>query len=68
MRLISASCICFRQYLTNALLESGERETKVCGLDRVSNPGPLVLESNALPTALRGPDLRQEKHVQEKTC
>ena len=27
--------------------------------DPVSNPGPLVLESDALPTALRGPaDLR----------
>ena len=24
-------------------------------LDQVSNPGPLVLESDALPTALRGP-------------
>ena len=23
--------------------------------DRVSNPGPLALESDALPTALRGP-------------
>ena len=23
--------------------------------DRVSNPGPLTLESDALPTALRGP-------------
>ena len=23
--------------------------------DRVSNPGPLALESEALPTALRGP-------------
>ena len=25
-------------------------------LDRVSNPRPLALESDALPTALRGPD------------
>ena len=25
-------------------------------LDRVSNPGPLVLESDALPTAQCGPD------------
>ena len=23
--------------------------------DRVSNPGPLIYESDALPTALRGP-------------
>ena len=26
--------------------------------DRVSNPGPLVLESDALLTALRGPAIR----------
>ena len=27
--------------------------------DRVSNPGPLTYESDALPIALRGPALRQ---------
>ena len=27
--------------------------------DRVMNPEPLALESNALPTALRGPALRE---------
>ena len=29
-------------------------------LDRVLNPGPLALESDALPTALRGPADGQE--------
>ena len=28
--------------------------------DRVSNPGPLTYESDALPIALRGPALRVE--------
>ena len=28
--------------------------------DRVSNPGPVALEPDALPTALRGPALLQE--------
>ena len=37
-----------------ALLESAEGETKKMLPDRVSNPGPLALESDALPTALRG--------------
>ena len=45
-----ASCTYFRQYLTTA-----EEETKVCGPGRVSNPGPLALELDALLTALRGP-------------
>ena len=29
--------------------------------DRVSNPGPLIYESGALPTALRGPATTSEK-------
>ena len=29
--------------------------------DRVSNPGPLTYESGALPIALRGPALTNEK-------
>ena len=29
--------------------------------DRVSNPGPLTYESVALPTALRGPALKELK-------
>ena len=29
--------------------------------DRVSNPGPLTYESGALPTALRGPALIEER-------
>ena len=29
--------------------------------DRVSNPGPLAHESDALPTALRGPATRQKQ-------
>ena len=28
--------------------------------DRVSNPGPLALESDALPTALRGPERERD--------
>ena len=44
-RLTSTLCTYFRQKLTTALLESAEGETKVCG--RVSNPGPLALETDA---------------------
>ena len=35
--------------------------------DRVSNPGPLTYESDALPTALRGParPTVSEKHCQK---
>ena len=29
--------------------------------DRVSNPGPLTYKSGALPTALRGPAIEDEK-------
>ena len=29
--------------------------------DRVSNPGPLTYESGALPIALRGPAVEEEK-------
>ena len=36
-------------------------------LDWVSNPGPLVLESGALPTALRGLALTIRKHNNGKT-
>ena len=41
-----------RQQLTTAFLESAEEEKKV---SLVSNSGTLALESDALPTALRGP-------------
>ena len=55
-RLTRTSCTYFSQYLTTALLEKAEGETKVSWLpDRVSNPGPLTYESGALPIALRGP-------------
>ena len=53
-RLTSTSCTYFRQYLTTALLEKAEGETKVC-CHRVSNPRPLTYESGALPIVLRGP-------------
>ena len=32
--------------------------------DRVSNPGPLALESDALPTALRSPALTTDETLQ----
>ena len=48
-RFINTSCTYF---LTTALLESAEGETWP---DRVSNPGSLTFESDALPTALHGP-------------
>ena len=32
--------------------------------DRVSNPGPLTYESDALPIALRGPAFRKETTVE----
>ena len=38
-----------------------ENESKWPG--RVSNPGPLVLESEALPTAVRGPVQEMEKNT-----
>ena len=31
--------------------------------DRVSNPGPLALESDALPTALRGPASKKFQEI-----
>ena len=31
------------------------RKNETVWPDRISNPGPLALESDALPTALRGP-------------
>ena len=31
--------------------------------DRVSNSGPLTNESGALPIALRGPAISQQKHI-----
>ena len=31
--------------------------------DRVSNPGHLALESDALPTALRGPAVSAQTHL-----
>ena len=31
--------------------------------DMVSNPGPLALESDALPTALRGPAVWKRLHA-----
>ena len=54
-RLTSTSCTYFRQWLTTAFLESAEGETKVhvCGRTGLSNPGPLALESDVLPIALR---------------
>ena len=38
--------------------------------DLVSNPDPLALESDALPTALRGPALVKKVHYTKKiyTC
>ena len=36
--------------------------------DRVSNPGPLALESDALPTALRGPEVHQNGHNCIENC
>ena len=53
-RLTNSSCTYFRQLLTIALLRAAEVETKVSGRKRVSNPGPLALESDELSTALRG--------------
>ena len=55
-RLTSTSCTYFRQQLTIVLLESAEGEMNVCRQNRVSNQGPLALESDALPTALRDPE------------
>ena len=48
-RLTSTSCTYFRQKLTSALLESAEGEGEGMWPNRVSNPGTLVLESDALP-------------------
>ena len=38
-------------------------------LDRVSNPGPMIYESGALPTALRGParSLEGNAYISEQT-
>ena len=47
-RLTSTSCT-YPSPVTN-----GGRRNESMWPDRVSNPGPLVLESDALPTALRG--------------
>ena len=35
-------------------------------LDRVSNPGPLAVESDALPTVLRGPACITESYCKAK--
>ena len=51
-RLTSTWCAYFLQYLTTALLESAEGETKVCG-----QTGYQTYESGALPTALCDPAL-----------
>ena len=53
-RLTSTLCTYFPQYLTTALLESVEGEMNIWP-ERVTNPGPLALESDALQTALSGP-------------
>ena len=36
--------------------------------DRVSNPGPLTFESDALPTALRGPATTEVLYVKLAQC
>ena len=54
-RLTSTLCTCFRQLLTTALLESSGKRHESVWPDRVSNPGPLAHESDALLTGLRGP-------------
>ena len=52
------SCTYFRQLLTTALLQLMEGESKyVAGLG--IEPGTSALESDALPTALRGPAERE---------
>ena len=49
-----------------ALFEPAEEETEVCGRDRISNPGPQALESDALPTAVRGPAKRLKRKLSIK--
>ena len=36
--------------------------------DRVSNPGPLTYESDALPTALRSPAPERRKRFESVLC
>ena len=53
-RLTSTSYTYSRQLLTTAFLNQRKEKRKYVA-DQVLNSGPLTLESDALPTALRGP-------------